>query len=226
MILFLLFLAFSPAILRASSKPVDPSPLDRYIEEALARSGGRQQAAAGSLYSDAAQLADLSRDLRAFRVDDIVTVLVVERASATASGSVDTSRSSAASASVSALAGPTRVAGPLSSLAGVQSDRKLKGEGATSRETFLSTTLSGRVTHVLPNGYLVVEALKTIQVNAENQVVRVRGIARPADLLSDNVIRSDRLAQLELSVNGKGVIGDAVRRPSFLYRLLLGILPF
>jgi hypothetical protein len=27
-------------------------------------------------------------------------------------------------------------------------------------------------------------------------------------------------------VNGKGVVGDAIRRPFFLYRLLLGILPF
>ena len=226
MMQILLSLVFSAALLHAANKPAEVSPLDRYIEEAMGRDGGRQQMAPGSIYSDTALFGDLSRDLRAFRVDDIVTVLVVERASATASGSVDTSRSSAANASISALAGPTRAAGPLSSLAGLQSDRKLKGEGATSRETFLSTTLSGRVTHVLPNGYLVVEALKSIQVNAESQIVRVRGIARPADLLSDNVIRSDRLGQLELSVNGKGVIGDAVRRPSFLYRLLLGILPF
>jgi flagellar L-ring protein precursor FlgH len=222
---FLLFL-LSTVLLHGASRPAEVSPLDRYIEEALTRGGGRQHAAAGSIYTDTALFGDLSRDLRAFRVDDLVTVLVVERASATASGSVDSSRSSAANASVSALGGPTKAAGPLANLVGLQSDRKLKGEGATSRQTFLSTTLSGRVTHVLPNGYLVVEALKSIQVNAESQIVRVRGIARPADLLSDNMIPSDRLAQLELSVNGKGVIGDAVRRPSFLYRLLLGILPF
>ena len=27
-------------------------------------------------------------------------------------------------------------------------------------------------------------------------------------------------------INGKGVVGDAIRRPNFLYRLILGLLPF
>jgi len=31
---------------------------------------------------------------------------------------------------------------------------------------------------------------------------------------------------MELRINGKGVVGDAIRRPNFLYRLLLGLLPF
>jgi len=90
----------------------------------------------------------------------------------------------------------------------------------------LSTTLSARVTHVLPNGNLVIEAAKDIQVNSERQLVTLRGIVRPADLSPGNVIRSDRIAYLEVRINGKGVVGDAVRRPFFLYRLLMGLLPF
>jgi len=31
---------------------------------------------------------------------------------------------------------------------------------------------------------------------------------------------------MEIQVNGKGVVADAVRRPNFLYRMLLGLLPF
>jgi flagellar L-ring protein precursor FlgH len=34
------------------------------------------------------------------------------------------------------------------------------------------------------------------------------------------------LAELEVLVDGRGVVNDAVRRPNFLYRLLLGLLPF
>jgi flagellar L-ring protein precursor FlgH len=63
-------------------------------------------------------------------------------------------------------------------------------------------------------------------VNSERQVVSVNGLVRPADILPDNSVRSDRIAQLEVRVNGKGVVGDAIRRPFFLYRLLMGILPF
>jgi flagellar L-ring protein precursor FlgH len=40
------------------------------------------------------------------------------------------------------------------------------------------------------------------------------------------MIRSDRLAHLEVRIDGKGVVGDAIRRPNFLYRILLGLLPF
>ena len=39
-------------------------------------------------------------------------------------------------------------------------------------------------------------------------------------------MRSDRLAQLEVRINGKGIVNDAVRRPFLLYRILLGLLPF
>ena len=58
------------------------------------------------------------------------------------------------------------------------------------------------------------------------RLITVRGIVRPADIASDNTVRSDRLGQLEVHVNGKGVVGDAIKRPFFLYRLLLGLLPF
>jgi flagellar L-ring protein precursor FlgH len=223
--LLVIVLAFPGAAI-GRKKPKTKSPLDDYVAQASSRNAAAAGSSAGSLWSDSAPLADLGRDLRAFRVDDLVTIVVQENASATASGSVDTTRSSNAAASVSALAGVTRAAGPLSSLAGLSSDRRLQGEGATARQTSLSTVLAARVTRVLPNGYLVVEGTKTVQVNSEQQIVRVRGVARPADLASGNVVRSDRLAQVEIVLNGKGVVGDAIGRPNFLYRLLMGLLPF
>jgi flagellar L-ring protein FlgH len=54
----------------------------------------------------------------------------------------------------------------------------------------------------------------------------VHGYIRPADLSSANVVNSVQVANLQINVKGKGVVGDAIRRPNFLYRLLLGLLPF
>jgi len=102
----------------------------------------------------------------------------------------------------------------------------LDGSGSVSRNSALSTTLSARVTHVLPNGYLVLEGSKSVEVNSERQQVTVRGIIRPMDLSPGNVVTSDQLAQLEIKVDGKGVVNDATHRPNILYRLLLGVLPF
>jgi flagellar L-ring protein precursor FlgH len=171
-------------------------------------------------------MTDLTRDPRAGMVDDIVTIVVSERASAVSSGATKSARSSSASGSVSAIGGPTRATGALANLARLSSDSKLDGQGSTSRETVLTTTLSARIVALLPNGNMVVEGTKNIQVNSETQKVTVRGVIRPADVMRDNTVPSDRLAQLEVVLNGKGVVADAVRRPMFLYRLLLGLLPF
>jgi flagellar L-ring protein precursor FlgH len=203
------------------------SPLDRYIQESMAGAQAPEaNVSAGSLWSPSSRLTDLGRDLRAAHAGDIVTIYVVERASAVSKGATKSSRQSGASASVDALGGLTRAVGPLANLLSSQSQSQLNGEAETSRETMLTTTLAARVTQVLPNGNLLLEGAKDIQVNSEKQVVTVRGVVRPNDLSAQNVVRSDRVAYLEVHINGKGVVGDAIKRPFFLYRLLLGILPF
>ena len=211
---------------KKKQKAPEPSALDRYVEQSTASARSASDASPGSLWSSTALFTDLARDLRASRVDDTVTVLVAESASAVSSGDVQSSRTSSAKNNVAALAGVTKAAGPLANLLGVSGDQQLKGAGTTSRQTVLSTTLGTRVVRVLPNGDLVVEGVKEVRVNSEQQMITVRGVVRPADLSPDNVVRSDHIAQLEVSVNGKGVVGDAVRRPFILYRLLLGLLPF
>jgi flagellar L-ring protein precursor FlgH len=142
------------------------------------------------------------------------------------SGATQTSRKSSASASITSLVGPKAATGALSNLLNSSGDQELKGSGTTSRQTAITTTMSARVVGVLPNGYLVLEGTKDVQVNSEFQTIIVRGVVRPADLAPDNSVPSSRLAQVEIKLNGKGVVGDAIRRPNILYRILLGLLPF
>ena len=78
----------------------------------------------------------------------------------------------------------------------------------------------------MPNGNLVIEGVKEIAINSERQLVFIRGVARPVDLAQDNSIRSDRIAMMDLRVNGKGVVNDAIKRPNLLFRIIKGILPF
>jgi flagellar L-ring protein precursor FlgH len=222
-----LWLAIAALAAAADKKLPEPkSPLDRYIQEANAAAQAAPPPAAGSIWRPGAGLADSVRDPKASQTDDLVTILVVERASAVARGTTQSSRTSSANYSVGAAAGITKATGPLANMLSLGGEQALDGQGTTTRETTLSTTLTARVAGVLPNGYLVLEGTKTLAVNSESQVVTVRGVARPSDLTPGNLVRSDRLAQLEVRINGKGVVGDAVRRPNFLYRLLLGLLPF
>ena len=224
-ILLMLACAAFPA---SKKKPVQapPSPLDRYVSEARARSLEAPAAQPGSIWAPGSRLADAARDLRASQLDDMLTIQVVENASAVASGTTKTQRTSSARANVNSLAGITKTTGALANLAGLSGDQQLAGQGTTSRDVVISTTLTARVAAVMPNGTLIVEAAKDVEINSERQMITVRGIVRPADIGPDNVVRSDRLGQLEVRVNGKGVVGDAIKRPFFLYRLLLGLLPF
>ncbi|MBZ5586205.1 MAG: flagellar basal body L-ring protein FlgH [Acidobacteriia bacterium] len=216
--------AWLAAAAKKASAP--EKPLDRYVAEANARVAAAPAPTPGSIWSPGSRLADAARDLRASQVDDVVTILVVESASAVAKGSTKTQRASSTANSIGALGGLTRAGGSLANLASASGNTQLSGDGTTSRDVVISTTLTARVAGVLPNGGMLVEAAKDVQINSERQTITVRGVVRPADIGADNTVRSDRLAQLEVAVNGKGVVGDAIRRPFFLYRLLLGLLPF
>src|SRR5205823_9880554 len=183
-------------VLEAKKKEAAPPPsaLDRYVSDARARSAEAPAPTPGSIWTPGSRLADGARDLRASQVDDILTILVVEKASAVTIGTTKTQRTSSTKNSISALAGLTKATSPWANLAGMSGDTQLAGQGTTSRDVVISTTLSARVAGVLPNGGMVVEATKDVEVNSERQTITVRGVVRPADLLADNTIRSDRLA--------------------------------
>jgi flagellar L-ring protein precursor FlgH len=181
-------------------------------------------ASPGSLYTASGRLADNARDVRAGEVNDIVTIIVNEAASAVVSGTSNSSRKSSVNASISAAYGLT--GSKLNNLLGTSNDTELAGAGTTSRNLTLSTTISARVIEVQSNGNLVIEGTRDIGVNSDKQTITVHGVVRPADLSSANMVYSVQVANLQVKVTGKGVVGDAIRRPNFLYRLLLGLLPF
>jgi flagellar L-ring protein precursor FlgH len=212
---------------KKKAKVIEPSALDKYIQEATAHEAPVSVGpSAGSLWSPNSRITDLGSDIRAVQVNDLVTIVVAEQASAVVNGATQTSRKSSVAASVTQLAGVKSPTGALANLAGASGDTELNGTGTTSRGSSLSTTLSARVTHVLPNGYLVLEGSKEVNVNSEHQHVTIRGIIRTTDLSSGNIVTSNQLAQMEINVDGKGVVNDATHRPINLYRIILGLLPF
>ena len=181
------------------------------------------QPSPGSLYVSNGRLAAATRDLKAANIGDILTILVNDTASAVATGATNTARKTSAKSSVALLGSSNpRLANLLTS----SGDQQLTSQGTTSRNMALTTTISARVTAVTPDGSLAVEGIKNIGVNSEKQTVVVRGVVRPVDLMTANTVTSGQIADLSIQANGKGVVGDAIRRPHFLYRLLLGLLPF
>jgi flagellar L-ring protein precursor FlgH len=221
--LWLVLLGFP---LTAKKPPAPPQPtLDDYVHEVTQRSHQSSNMSPGSLFVPNGRLADGVRDVRASQLYDLITIVVSDNSSAVSTGVTNTARKSNVSASVTSLAGPKSATGALANLANASNNTQIQGQGTTSRGTTLSTTVTAEVTAVLPNGNLVVKGQKEISVNSEKQVITVQGIVRPDDLSPVNSVPSDRVARMEILVNGKGVVNDAVKRPFVLYRLLLGLLP-
>lgn len=206
-------------------KPPELSPLDKYLKTA---SGDTAEVSTtpGAIWSASSRLDDLARDMRASRVDDVVTIVVIETINAAASGVSTTERASSANAAITALIGPKSSSGALPNLLAQSGDQKLNGTGTTTRTATLNATLSARVVKVLPGGLLYIEGSKDLQVNSEQQAILVRGIIRNTDITTGNTVGSTQIADMEIRLNGKGVVNDAIRRPNLLYRVLLGLLPF
>ena len=210
---------------KKSTKAPTPTLLEQYLKSADAN-GEKDEAAPGAIWSPSARLDELGRDLRASHVDDVVTIVVTESVNAVASGVSTSERASSATQSISQLAGIKSPTGALANLLGTTGDQKLNGTGSTSRAATLTATLTGRVVKVLPGGMLLIEGDKNIQVNSEQQSITVRGVIRTADISNANTVASTQVADMEIRVNGKGVVGDAIRQPNAIYRFLLGLLPF
>src|SRR5437899_511658 len=128
-------LGVEAAVWSKKQKPIEPSALDHYVEEAMRSTlNGTVQSSPGSIWSPGAAFLDLTRELRASRVDDMVTILVAERASAVSKGATKSSRSASASAAINALGGKVRAGGPWANLANMTGTSALDGGGTTSRD--------------------------------------------------------------------------------------------
>lgn len=86
-----------------------------------------------------------------------------------------------------------------------------KGNGTTTRSGKLAGTVTASVLEVLPNGNLLIEGRRSMRVNKETEIMRVRGIARPQDIDSKNSVNSKALADAEIKYEGKGAVGSTQR---------------
>lgn len=170
-------------------------------------------AAAQSLWVDGPSLVE---DHRPSKVGDIVTVLVQEKTKAKDEATTDISRENSSSASdgVGILDFIRKL--------GFSTESTMEGDGSTERSHNLSTTVTCMVTEVLPGGNLRIEGRKDIKTHKENMTLQIEGIMRPLDVGPDNIIESDRLANVTVSVEGIGTISD-IQNPGLLTRLFNAI---
>ena len=186
--------------------------LEEYIREARAAQP-QLQTSEGSLYSVSAINAELFTDIKARRVNDILTIRILESTEAQSAANAQTSRSSSVALGVPNLFGLENHTGlPMDKLLTANSDIKFQGDGSTNRSGSVDAFLSARVKEVLPNGDLVIEGVKEVKVNNERQLLRLFGVVRSRDIGPGNVVLSNAIANMLVQVDGKGILSDNIKR--------------
>lgn len=200
------------------AEPAAPPPdaqdkaLARYLETARAMPSADPNA----------WMQGLTLDLRARRVNDILTVRVEETIAATGTADTAIGKTTSTGVGISTLFGlqskiPAGVG--LGDLASSQSNTDFSGSGTTARASALTATISARVAEVLPNGDLLVEGVREIEINGDRQVVVLTGVARVVDIGPGNVIPSSVLGQLSIRYFGRGLTKGSLT-PGWLVRVL------
>ncbi len=88
-----------------------------------------------------------------------------------------------------------------------------KGDYKSNRSVVL--TLTAMIVEVLDNGNLVLEGKREVEVNKENYILKLTGIARPIDIAIDNTINSDQLSNVDFALEGKGWLTRAGKKGWF-----------
>ena len=68
------------------------------------------------------------------------------------------------------------------------------------------------IKYTLPNGNLVIEGTRFVQVNKETQKLIITGVIRQDDINADNTIFSESIANADIRYDGKGTVGDRQRK--------------
>jgi len=175
---------------------------------------------AGGVFS--ADTVALTSDARAFRVGDVVTVLLQETTQASKKAGTSFSKGSTASVA------PVNLFGKTFGRTGVDvsADRSFQGDATSTQQNVLTGAVTVMVQEVLPNGLLRVAGEKRLQLNQGEEYVRLKGYLRAADIDNANQVSSLRVANAQIAYSGQGTLADA-NSPGWLTRFFTGpLMPF
>ena len=155
----------------------------------------------------------LYTDIKARRVGDIVTILIVESTSGSQQSNLKFSGKSSLKANGSLSGNLTSVLpliGVSSSFENDQTD-----QAGTAQKDGLTGKLTAVVTEVLPNGNLKIRGRRRLEVNGESYLLDVKGLVRPKDIASDNMVLSYNIANVEIAYKKDGFLRS---RPGMIGR--------
>ncbi len=160
-------------------------------------------------------------ELRELQINDIVTVLVDYKSSMLSEGDANSKRRLSFNAVLSdwlKFDGKNLYPAPQS-----HGDPRIKGQLDSQFKTQADLTLNDALTFriaaavvdIRPNGNLVIEARREIQINDEVWMQSLTGVVRRQSIGPDRTVRSDEVAELRIEKREKGFVRDSYDRGWF-----------
>jgi len=163
-----------------------------------------------NLYSENTYLSHVA-DKKAFRVGDLLTVMILENAEARSASDRSVERDVSVGADIDV--GDVDEDGSI----GIGIDRG--SADVTRRAGTIKAAMTVSVAEVDSAGNLTVEGQQRIAIDGEEQLITVHGNVRPVDISADNTVLSSRLLNARIVYNGYDVTDDGEKR-NWLYRTL------
>ena len=159
----------------------------------------------------------LYSDIKAAKVGDVVTVIILEKTLASNSSKISTGKETNF-----ALAGEEGTGG-LDFIPGFSANadmsRDHEGSGVTERRGSIVGKMAAVVTEIDANGSLVIKGEREIMINDERETLVLTGMVRPRDISTSNVVYSNDIANAKIMYKGKGLVTSG-SKPSILARLV------
>ncbi len=175
-------------------------------------------------------IANLYTDQTVSRVGDIVTVIISINDKAQFDNATDRSKTAASNFNATWNNNPggsssSASSTPPSLTLGATSSSSTQGQGNIDRQEQIQVSVAAVVTHVMPNGNLVISGSQEVRVNYELRQLTVAGIVRPTDISRANTISYDRVAEARISYGGRGRLND-VQQPNWGQQIWDSIKPY
>ena len=107
----------------------------------------------------------------------------------------------------------------------VTSSKSLTGGGKYEDERTYTDKITVVVEDIHPNGNLVVLGTRHRDVGGDKVTIQVSGIVRPRDILFDNTVRSEQVANFKLVTINEGVT-ENYTKPGWLASIFDALWPF
>jgi flagellar L-ring protein precursor FlgH len=168
---------------------------------------------------------------REIKVNDLVTIVVVERSQSINEGEFNGRKNATVDAQLKSWVeldglnlkpAPQEDGDPRAN--GVY-NTQFRADGELETRQSLQFNITARVVDIRPNGTLVLEARKRVRNNDEVLEAWVAGIVRREDISPSNRVTSDAIAELVVDMGSSGHVRDAYKR-GWLHRIYDRFAPF